>query len=357
MISFSSITDRPKANLDDVSEWYITNTIIKDPPKGITTRRIVKVGENNDLLEAEDDSTDRNDAITQFARGVNPMVAVEYNNNNTMRTGNGFGNREAFLPYRIMKDGAFRPPIIDIRDLTPLSRQPRNTTSINTSAEFIDFSKSIRPSEEAIRHKEVLNTLPVTSMCSNRGYNLKTGVDQPYDVMYYIEEKPQRIKQGVSKQGTSIDNIGKNIVDGVAVDSLFRNSINGVLEGSSGKTQITKNDRSWFQNNQKMKELSNLTVATNGKGNEKDNLNRAIREVALKTPSYSVTTPRTLFGYHNGKLEEFNSSQAMIDPRRQRKTYGFGNEGQGGGGGIKPLSVSKLNNLRSSNNEISIRTK
>ncbi len=42
MISFSSITDSPKLNLDDVSDWYITNTIIKDPPKGITTRRIIK---------------------------------------------------------------------------------------------------------------------------------------------------------------------------------------------------------------------------------------------------------------------------------------------------------------------------
>ncbi len=42
MISFSSITDSPKLNLDDVSDWYITNTIIKDPPKGITTSKIIK---------------------------------------------------------------------------------------------------------------------------------------------------------------------------------------------------------------------------------------------------------------------------------------------------------------------------
>ncbi len=57
MISFSSITDSPKLNLDDVSDWYITNTISKDPPKGITTRRIIKVGEDNDLLNAEMTST------------------------------------------------------------------------------------------------------------------------------------------------------------------------------------------------------------------------------------------------------------------------------------------------------------
>ncbi len=77
-----------------------------------------------------------------------PMVSVQYNN-----TGLGFGrsSNEAFLPYRIIKDGAFRPPIVDLRDLMPLSRQPRNTTSINTSAEFIDFSKASNQSENALK--------------------------------------------------------------------------------------------------------------------------------------------------------------------------------------------------------------
>ncbi len=34
-------------------------------------------------------------------------------------------------------------------------------------------------------------------MCSNKGYNFKTGIDQPYDVVYHIEDKPQRIKQAL----------------------------------------------------------------------------------------------------------------------------------------------------------------
>ncbi len=233
MISFSSITDSPKLNLDDVSDWYITNTIIKDPPKGITTRRIIKVGEDNDLLNAEDDSTDRNDAILQFARNVNPMVSVQYNN-----TGLGFGrsSNEAFLPYRIIKDGAFRPPIVDLRDLMPLSRQPRNTTSINTSAEFIDFSKGIKPSENALKRNEVLNTLKTIPMCSNKGYNFKTGIDQPYDVVYHIEDKPQRIKQALYEYPE--DNIGRNVIDGVTQNNIYE----GFVSPETTKTFSTFRD-------------------------------------------------------------------------------------------------------------------
>ncbi len=38
---------------------------------------------------------------------------------NIIILGLGFGrsSNEAFLPYRIIKDGAFRPPIVDLRDL------------------------------------------------------------------------------------------------------------------------------------------------------------------------------------------------------------------------------------------------
>jgi hypothetical protein len=415
MISFSSITDKPKTNLDDVSDWYINNTIIKDPVRSIMTRRIIKVGDNNDLLEAEDDSTDRNDAILQFSRNVNPMVSVQYNN-----VGAGFGrsNTEAFLPYRIMKDGAFRPPIVDQRDLIPLSRQPRNTTSINTSAEFIDYSKTIRPSEDALKHREVLNTLRTIPMCSSKGYNLKTGMDQPYDVMYHIDDKPQRIKQaqfggtgefgafsgadtGEGPNGYPGDNIGRDVIDGVTSSfplhtphsshtqrpfqyygqsyvnrygmgdvsvegfvppsslrtdasihgtrhiSTFRDEMSGMLEGSSGRVPIAKNDSAWRQHPQtQFKDPKNLQVVSNSSANvTKDNINRADRERHRNLPSYSVTTPKTFKGLHinylNGLQEEERiCTRGMIDPKRQRETYSYGNYGQGGGGGVKPMTIN-----------------
>ena len=54
--------------------------------------------------------------LNVYARGVNPMVSVSYQN-----YGSGAGSVK--LPYRIMKDGAFRPPIKTIEELLPLSRQ------------------------------------------------------------------------------------------------------------------------------------------------------------------------------------------------------------------------------------------
>lgn len=192
MISFSSITDCPKTDYDDVSDWYITNTIIKDPPKGIHTRRIVKVGEDNGLLEAQDGSADRvSENIRQYSLGVNPMVSVAYNNAST--------GQQAYLPYRIMDKGAFRPPIQLQQDLMPLSRLPRDTTCMAAPATWVDWSKRIAPSEDAIKFKEVLNTVPISKVCAPRNVDIIAGTSQPYELKYAIEDKPQRMAFGNDK--------------------------------------------------------------------------------------------------------------------------------------------------------------
>ncbi len=56
-------------------------------------------------------------------------------------------------------------------------------------------------------------------MCSNKGYNFKTGIDQPYDVVYHIEDKPQRIKQALYEYPE--DNIGRNVIDGVTQNNIY----------------------------------------------------------------------------------------------------------------------------------------
>jgi hypothetical protein len=344
------------------------------------------------------------------------MVSVQYNN-----VGSGFGrggNNEAFLPYRIIKDGAFRPPIVDQRDLMPLSRQPRNFTSINTSAEFIDYSKGIKPSEDALKHREVLNTLRTTPICASKGYNFKTGMDEPYDVVYHIDDKPQRIKQaqfdvGEGPDGYPGDNIGKNVIDGVTSSvprqiegfvenfipttqniSSFRDEINGVLEGSSGRVPIAKNDSTWQQHPQmQFKDPKNLQITTNANGNvTKDNVNRTERQRERNLPSYSIVTPKTFKGLHFNYLNGFQEQEKQIctigmihpkkqresceyvtpktfkglhinylngfkeqenqirtlNPKKQRETYSYGNDGQGGGGGNKPMTIQMAMNREES---------
>jgi hypothetical protein len=161
MISFSSITDRNKTDYDTIDDWYITNTIIKEPTKSIQTRRIIKVGDNNDLLDVTDSSVDRvSDSILQFSRSVNPMVSVEYNNTN---------GQEAFLPYRVIKDGAFRPPLDFQYNKFPLSRLPRDVTSFQNYSCHTDFSKSKSSSIEQQKRVEN-NQLYVTSIFAPKQY-------------------------------------------------------------------------------------------------------------------------------------------------------------------------------------------
>ena len=134
--------------LGSVENWGSNTNILRDPPKSIFTRRIDKVGQNTDITELIDSSDDRAaEGINVYARGVNPMVSVSYNNqsNNAGMSGNPTatsGKTQAFLPYTIMRDGAFRPPVRNPRDLLPLSRLPRVWFSANALPSVADYSKT-----------------------------------------------------------------------------------------------------------------------------------------------------------------------------------------------------------------------
>lgn len=134
--------------LGGVENWGHNTNILRDPPKAIFTRRIDKVGQNTDITELVDSSSDRAaDSIQVYARGVNPMVSVSYSNygNNGGMSGNPTstsGRTQAFLPYPAMEGGAFRPPVRNPRDLLPLSRLPRTTFSVDAMLSAVDYSKT-----------------------------------------------------------------------------------------------------------------------------------------------------------------------------------------------------------------------
>lgn len=143
-ISYSGVVGHTsKVTLPSVSSWGTNMNILRDPPKSIQTRKIDKVGQTSDITQMIQESGDRAcENISTYARGVNPMVSVSYDNygnNGGQRT---LGNAtQAFLPYRIMNGGAFRPPARDQRELLPLSRQPRLATTCFSQPGFADFSK------------------------------------------------------------------------------------------------------------------------------------------------------------------------------------------------------------------------
>ena len=138
VFSYSGIVNYGKTTLPSVESWGTNMNILRDPPKSIHTRKIDKVGETSAITSKIDESGDRFcEAINYYARGQNPMVSVSYGQ------GQQSGS-QAFLPYRIMRDGAFRPPVWRQEDLLPLSRMPRVWTEVSTQPYKPIFTQRIK---------------------------------------------------------------------------------------------------------------------------------------------------------------------------------------------------------------------
>ena len=192
-LSYSGLINHGKVNLPSVESWGTNMNILKDPPKSITTRRKIKVGETSSITQMIEESDGRSsEAIQVYARGVNPFVSVSYDNvgNNGGRTYGGIvegGGRSAKLPHRIMQDGAFRPPILLQQDLLPLSRLPRTLTNAFSNAGFTDFSRKLRTCGTAENTKEVKKNTLKTSVRPTAVYRIEKQAEKPYEVKYVIQ--------------------------------------------------------------------------------------------------------------------------------------------------------------------------
>ena len=166
MVSYSGIRGfgSGKVTLPSSDKWGQNMDILKDPPKGIFTRRINKISDTSSLANTIDESGDRVcEMINVYARGVNPMVSVSYSNNGRVGSGNISNSTQAFLPYRIMDRGSFVPPIKTQEHLLPLSRLPRLFTSVNTQPGFSDYSKKLECPNTNMRAVK----LDLLKVCSN----------------------------------------------------------------------------------------------------------------------------------------------------------------------------------------------
>jgi hypothetical protein len=167
-ISYSGIVNYGKATLPSVELWNTNMNIIKDPPKSITTRKIDKVGETTAITEEIAASGDRIcEAITRYAKGVNPMVSVSYSNHGSASLQSSNVQGQAFLPYRIAREGAFRPPVRRQEDLLPLSRMPRVWTTVLTQPYVPEYTRRIKSCGTAENTKEVKTQL-LRANCQSR---------------------------------------------------------------------------------------------------------------------------------------------------------------------------------------------
>ena len=180
-----------KYTLPSVESWGSNNSILKDPSRSIMTRKIDRISDTSSLTQLTDESGDRIcEAISVYSRGVNPMISVSYGNEGNNGGGNGSvigqnQNKQAYLPYRIMKDGSFRPPILTQYQLLPLSRLPRVTTEQLTQPCFIDFSKKIMHSDGVYR--EIKEKTIKTSVRPTATLHTNQQITEPFEIKYVIK--------------------------------------------------------------------------------------------------------------------------------------------------------------------------
>ncbi len=254
------VGSRAKVTLPSVDTWSSNMNILRDPPKSITTRKIDKVGETSDITQMIQDSGDRAcEAINVYARGVNPMVAVSYGNYgnnggqrvNGQLTGKNFvggqgssgvGNSgtQSFLPYRVMRDGAFRPPVRDQRDLLPLSRLPRVWTSSFTQPGFADYSKKAFCPGAYTDYRQVKNSNQILKACirPTATYQIQTPVTETYEVKNVIQN-PIQISghSGLQPQAKVNAEPGKN------VSYIIHEPIRSEVILNKGSSNIQKNSQ------------------------------------------------------------------------------------------------------------------
>lgn len=225
--------------LPSVESWGTNNNILRDPPKSITTRRIDKVFQNTDITNLVDDSGDRIcDGINVYARGVNPMVSVSYDNNsNNAGISSTLTNRvQARLPYPVMEGSAFRPPIYTQRDLLPLSRLPRAWFSTMTTPGFIDFSKSQQKPDNYRAIKDILNIYDIQP---NKTANIDKPLVENFKMLNAINDKHISVNANAGFHSTYLSNYTKENAD--VYKGINDNSINAFAQSNVGQDGVSHN--------------------------------------------------------------------------------------------------------------------
>lgn len=242
MISYSGLVNYGKATLPSIDSWSTNNNILRDPPKSIHTRRIDKVGDTSEITSMIDESENRAcEAILPFARGVNPFVSVSYDNNSNNGGKKGGitvgGQTQAYLPYRVMKDGAFRPPVVSQYDLLPLSRMPRVWTTAFTQPGFTDFSKKMKTCGTAEETREVRNKLLKVSARPTAVYKLETPLSEPFEVKYVIQPT---LKKSYYTQKSSTDTTMRNVL--TPTKEINENNIHSYVSSNLSNNKHVNNN-------------------------------------------------------------------------------------------------------------------
>lgn len=299
---YSAISSNKNFSITETDGWGGNLDIKKDPVRSIYTRKITKVGMDNSLLDSIDDSGDRIcEGVNKFARGVNPMVSMQYGNYNSGRS----GQTQSSLVNKIMDKGSFRPPILPQEALLPLSRQNRIKTCNITNPMINDYSKVSRGDFDknlARSIKDVLDVKDIDSRVKNIKYT-----QQQLNADQFVK------KDVVQKTHTSgVKNIRYNHQPLNAKQFIHNDVVKtSVNAGPSANIYIYK--ESEFSN-QPIKDKNTYSITTNisqSKNVKRDdveyNLNRNL-------PSYSSRTNAHGGGmYVRGETGEVKNTKKKLE--------------------------------------------
>ena len=285
-LSYHMITSYGKATLPSVNNWGTNTNILKDPPKGIHTRRIDKVGQTSDITDYIDSSGDRAcEYIRQYPLGVNPMVGVSFGN---YGNNGGAGGRtsqcrgtSASLPYKI--GDVFRPPILRQEDLLPLSRQPRLTTSQTANPCDIDFTKRIHcPRDD---YRQIKQDVIHTSARPTAIYKYETPIKEPFEVKYVIQNP---VKVSVNSGFKAMDITSREV-------QIPESHINNDKLSYGMGTQICfdgnyKNNEMNLDTDRYIQDTATISYTTPYSGNEQVTYIHDDIQLENKLPYYSART-------------------------------------------------------------------
>jgi hypothetical protein len=320
-LSYSGLINSGKLTLPSVESWGTNMSILRDPPRSIHTRRIDKVGETSSITNMVDNSGNRScEAIRHYALGKNPMVSVDYGNsgNNGGQRSSGLtigGQTQSKLPYRILQDGQFRPPVLRQEQSMPLSRLPRVWTEALTNPQFIDYTKRIRNCGTAEDTKEVHNRVLKVCVRPNAVYKIETPISEPFEVKYVIKNPlhttttsgirtMDRTTQHVQEPVKGIDhntlhtpahtNIGHvrhvNNNDFDANPYLQDTHHSNITSNVSSNVQITPIEDILDLGDIRTKDTMHINYTTPISGVERDNYIHEDINLSRRIPEYSATT-------------------------------------------------------------------
>jgi hypothetical protein len=327
MISYSALNNYGKSSLPSNDGWGQLN-ILKDPPKSIHTRRVDKVGETSSITEMVDESGNRScEAISLYARGVNPSVSVSYSNdgnNGGQRVGGnittqGCPTTQAFSPYTIIKDGAFRPPIRRQEDLLPYSRRPRVFFKQDTNPSLPDYSKKMLTCGEAKDYKAVKTETLRASIRPTVRYKMNTAIQEPFEIKYSI----QPVLNISATSGTRTRDITSQFVK-TPTKEIDTNNMHAYAQSNKNQDRYINN--STFKTDKYIQESNVHSAETN------KNQDRYVNNSILKTDKYiqesnvhSAETNRNRDIYVNDSnfstvkyIQNSNTHSAQTNKRQNR---------------------------------------